>query len=112
MRNELSAFRERPIFIDANVFVYHAAESKYTESATAFLEKVENNEVEAFTSPAVIDEAAYVLIINKGLEILDSKSPRKVREMIEKDRNFAQKCYSIVKGFYWICQISRNPEAS
>jgi len=77
MRNKLSSFRDRPIFIDANIFVYHAAGSKYTESATAFLERVENNEIEAFTSPSVIDEAAYILIINKGLELLDSKSPRK-----------------------------------
>lgn len=99
MRNELSGFREGPIFIDANIFIYHAAESKYTESATAFLEKVENNEIEAFTSPAVIDEAAYILTINKGLEILDCKSPRKVREKLEKDRNFAQKCYSVLKDF-------------
>ncbi len=99
MRNELSGFGGKPIFIDANIFVYHATESKYTESVTAFLEKVENNEIEAFTSPSVIDEAAYILIINKGLEILDSKSPRKVREKLEKDRNFAQKCYSILKDF-------------
>jgi hypothetical protein len=33
-------------------------------------------------------------MINKGLGILDSKSPRKVREKIEKDRDFAKKCYS------------------
>jgi hypothetical protein len=50
MRNKLSSFRDRPIFIDANIFVYHAAGSKYTESVTAFLEKVENNEIEAFTA--------------------------------------------------------------
>ncbi|MCX9011051.1 MAG: PIN domain-containing protein [Candidatus Methanoperedens sp.] len=99
MRNELSGFKEGPVFIDANIFVYHATDSKYTESATAFLEKVENNEIEAFTSPSVVDEAAYVLIINKGLEILDSKSPRKVREKLEKDRKFAQKCYSVLKDF-------------
>jgi len=99
MRNKLSSFRDRPIFIDANIFVYHAAGSKYTESATAFLERVENNEIEAFTSPSVIDEAAYILIINKGLELLDSKSPRKVREMLETDRNFAEKCYSVLKDF-------------
>lgn len=99
MRNELSGFKEGPIFIDANIFVYHAADSKYTESATAFLEKVENNEIEAFTSPSVIDEAAYILIINKGLEILDSKSPRKVREKLETDRKFAQDCYSVLKDF-------------
>ena len=81
MRNKLSSFRYVPIFIDANIFVYHAAGSKYTESA------------------AVIDEAAYILIINKGLELLDSKSPRKVREMLETDRNFAEKCYSVLKDF-------------
>jgi len=84
MRNKLSSFRDRPIFIDANIFVYHAAGSKYTESATAFLERVENNEIEAFTSPSVIDEAAYILIINKGLELLDSKSPRKRQEFCRK----------------------------
>ncbi len=77
MRNELSDFSKGPIFIDANIFVYHAAESKYTESATAFLERIENNEIEAFTSPSVIDEAAYILIINKGLGILESKSLEK-----------------------------------
>ncbi len=99
MRNELSGFGKGHIFIDANIFIYHAAESKYTESATAFLEKVENNEIEAYTSPSVIDEAAYILIINKGLGILDSKSPRKVREKIEKDRDFAKKCYSVLEDF-------------
>ncbi len=99
MRNELSGFNKGPIFIDANIFIYHAAESKYTESASVFLEKVENNEIEAYTSPSVIDEAAYILIINKGLDILDSKSPRKVREMIEKDRNFANRCYSVLEDF-------------
>lgn len=54
MRNKLSSFRDEPIFVDANIFVYHAAESKYTESATAFLEKVENNEIEAYTSPPLL----------------------------------------------------------
>jgi predicted nucleic acid-binding protein len=97
MKNKLSSFREEPIFVDTNIFVYHATESKYTESATVFLEKVENNEIEAYTSPSVIDEAAYILIINKGLGILDSKSPRKVREKIEKDRDFAKKCYSVLE---------------
>lgn len=53
MRNKLSSFKEEPIFVDANIFVYHVAESKYTESATAFLERVENNEFEVFTSLSV-----------------------------------------------------------
>jgi len=99
MISDLSSFKKAPIFIDANIFVYHATESEYSESATVFLEKVENNEIEAYSSPSVIDEAAYILIINKGLELIDSKSPRKVREMMEKDRNFAEKCYSPVKQF-------------
>lgn len=99
MRNELSNFRDKPIFVDANIFVYHAAESKYSESVTAFLEKVEFKEVEAYTSPSVIDEAAYVLIINKGLDLLESRSSRKVREKIENDRDFALKCYSVLEDF-------------
>ncbi len=99
MKNELSRFKGGPIFIDANIFVYHATESKYTDSAAAFLEKIENNEIDACTSPGVIDEASYILIVNKGLEILDSKSPRKVREMMEVDRNFTEKCYSVIQKF-------------
>jgi len=40
MRNKVSILREGPIFIDANIFVYHAAESKYTEYALNKTDKV------------------------------------------------------------------------
>jgi hypothetical protein len=46
-----------PIFIDANVFLFHAFDDdRFGEIATAFLARVENQEIEALTSSLVIDE--------------------------------------------------------
>lgn len=99
MTYKLSDFKGSSIFIDANIFIYHAVESKYSESVTQFLEKIENWEIEAYTSPGVIDEASYILLINKGLDLLNSKNPRKVRNAIESNRDFAENCYSIIQKF-------------
>jgi hypothetical protein len=47
-----------PIFIDANIFLFHAFDDdRFGGTATAFLARVENQEIEALTSSLVIDDA-------------------------------------------------------
>jgi len=43
--------REKSIFVDANIFIYHLDKSSpYHLNCTHFLTKIENQEVKAFTS--------------------------------------------------------------
>jgi len=58
-----------------------------------------HKKLRAMTSNSVIDEVAFVILIEKGCEILSTNKTREVREKIKKDKKFAKKCYQAVKQF-------------
>ncbi len=91
---------EETIFVDANIFSFHHLNhQKFGEACTKFLQRIENGEVNAITSDLVIDEVAFVILIEKGCEILKTNRVREVKEKIKKDKDFAVECYDAVKQF-------------
>ncbi len=88
------------IFVDANIFSFHHLNhQKFGEVCTKFLQSIENREINATTSALVIDEVAFVILIEKGCEILKTNKVREVKEKIKKDKDFARECYEAVKQF-------------
>lgn len=89
-----------PVFIDANIFLdYSLPNPKYGEAVTDFLEKVELSEISAVTTPVVLDEVSYILLMYKGHIVLDTKDRQKIRNSIKKDKKFAETCYKVVEEF-------------
>ncbi len=61
-------------FIDANIFTYFLTNHpKHGNNCTRFLEMIENGKMAGFISPLVIDEVSYVLMIQKGRELISIK---------------------------------------
>jgi len=88
------------IFVDANIFTFHHLDDPgYGESSTEFLQGIEDSEINGVTSNFVLDEVVYVILIEKGCEILDVDRAWKVREEIKGDKKFAKRCYEPVSIF-------------
>jgi predicted nucleic acid-binding protein len=50
-----------PIFIDANIFLFHAFDDPdYGEAATNFLTAIEEGHIRGVTSPLVLDEGSLI----------------------------------------------------
>ena len=91
---------EGPIFVDANVFIYHLLDHpSFGEHCTAFLEKIESGRVLAYTSSLVIDEVYYAILISKGTEILQTKQIKVVQRRLKTDRELVELCYNEVLVF-------------
>ncbi len=89
-----------PVFIDANIFLdYSLPNPEYGEAVTDFLEKVELLEINAVTTPVVLDEVSYILLMYKGHIVLDTKDRQRIRDSIKKDKKFAETCYEVVEEF-------------
>jgi predicted nucleic acid-binding protein len=65
---KLSEYKDfEPVFIDANIFIdYSLPNPKYGEIAADFLERVELLEIKAVTTPLVLDEVSYIILMYKG----------------------------------------------
>jgi predicted nucleic acid-binding protein len=89
-----------PIFIDANIYLDYALANPQTyKPIEEFFEKVEFLELDAVTSPCVLDEVSYVLLMYKGAKILKTEDHRKIGSKIKRDGDFAIRCYSVVDKF-------------
>ncbi|ODS34951.1 MAG: hypothetical protein A7316_04790 [Candidatus Altiarchaeales archaeon WOR_SM1_86-2] len=96
---------DEQIFVDANIFTFHHLDDpRYGESCTEFLQRIENGGVNGATSNFVLDEVIYVILIEKGCEILNVDRAWKVREEIKRDKKFAKQCYEPVSIFLRIVQ--------
>lgn len=52
------------VFIDANIYLFNALDdSKYGESSTRFLERIEQGEVKAVTNVLVLNEVAFKILM-------------------------------------------------
>ena len=89
----------KSIFIDANIFIYVSqSEPIYGRACIDFLERVEYMEIKAITTPAVLNEVSYKLLIAKAGELLDTDRFWKIHEEL-KDQKFIRTCYEIIEEF-------------
>jgi predicted nucleic acid-binding protein len=85
------------IFIDANVFLdYAIPHPVFGEIVKDFLEKVETEELNAITTPAVLSEVSHVLLLETGAIILKNRNRNIVMNKIETDRRFSNFCHDAV----------------
>lgn len=84
----LEEFREiERIYIDSAIFIsHHSIDSADRKECTAFLNSVENGEINAATSSIAIDETVYILLKFKAAEILDTDRHYKILDALRHDR--------------------------
>lgn len=72
------------IFIDANIFVYHfSGPTELTPTCSAFLRRIEDQDLTGFTSLPVIAEALHRLMIIEATETLQMEARSVVRYLKE-----------------------------
>jgi predicted nucleic acid-binding protein len=99
----LTAFAlDEPIFVDANIFLFHAFNDKnFGMAATAFLTRVENQDVKALTSSLVVDEVLFKILIQEAAIHLPKPTIWNIKRAM-KDKAVSQKFYAPVlkyKGY-------------
>ena len=65
------------------------ANPKYGESAAVFLEKIELNEIKAVTTPIVLDEVSFIILMQKGSILLKTQDRKIIINSIKKDKKFS-----------------------
>jgi len=91
---------QHPIFIDANIFLDYALPNiEFSRVASDFLERVELQDLAAVTTPAVLNEVSYILLLQRGMVILDTENRDAVRSRIKENSHFAHQCYDAVDMF-------------
>jgi predicted nucleic acid-binding protein len=91
---------QHPIFIDANIFLDYALPNiEFSNAASDFLERVELQDIAAITTPAVLNEVSYVLLLQMGMTILNTGNRDIVRSKIKANGHFARLCYDAVDTF-------------
>ena len=59
------------VFVDANIFIYHFSKgSKLNPASSKFLERIEEQKINGFTSIAIIQEVAHRMMIVEAASIL------------------------------------------
>ncbi|OPY51619.1 MAG: hypothetical protein A4E48_01462 [Methanosaeta sp. PtaU1.Bin060] len=88
------------IFIDANIFLdYAIPHPAFGELVKNFLEKVEIEQINAVTTPAVLSEVSHVLLLETGAVILKNHNRNIVMRKMETDRRFSSLCRDAVDKF-------------
>jgi len=72
---------KEPIFIDANIFLYHAFDLK--NDSVEFLKKVETVNLKAFTSALVIEEITFKLLMQSASNFLPRVNLQKVKTLLQ-----------------------------
>jgi len=91
---------QHPIFIDANIFLDYALPNiEFSCAASDFLERVELQDIVAITTPAVLNKVSYILLLQRGMTILDTENRDIVRNKIKANGHFAHLCYDAVDTF-------------
>lgn len=89
-----------PIFIDANIFLdYTLPNAKFGDIISDFLEKIELQLISAITTPSVLNEVSYILLLQRGMTILNTENRDIVRSKIKANSHFAHLCYDAVDTF-------------
>lgn len=88
------------IFIDANIFLdYSLPNPKYGKIASDFLEKIELNELKAVTTPIVLDEVSFIILISRGSIVLNTHDRKIIINSIKKDKEVSNLCYKVIDEF-------------
>ncbi len=95
MLNEISS--NSIVFVDANIFIYHFLD--VSEPCTNFLERVEMEDVEAYTSTVVTAEVLHRLMIAEVVE-KHSVKPKDVVKFLKQNPEIIstlEKCENAIK---------------
>jgi predicted nucleic acid-binding protein len=76
---------ERPIFIDANIFLHHAFGTN--SASTAFLKRVEEENIKAYTSALVMEEVFFKLMIQSASNFVDKITLEKLKSTFADEKN-------------------------
>ena len=91
---------ENPIFIDTNIFLdYTLPNTEFGGFVSDFLERVELQDIAAITTPAVLNEVSYILLLQRGMTILKTENRDIVRSKIKANGHFSHLCYDSVDMF-------------
>ena len=87
---------DEPIFVDANIFLFHAFDDEeHGKAATSFLTRIENEEVEALTSSLVIDEVFFKILVQEAAAHLEKPTIWNIKKAM-KEKTFVEKVYAPV----------------
>ncbi|MEW5719010.1 MAG: type II toxin-antitoxin system VapC family toxin [Chloroflexota bacterium] len=87
---------DHPIFVDANIFLFHAFDDeKHGQAATSFLARIENEEIEALTSSLVVDAVFFKILVQEAAAHLDKPTIWNIKRAM-KDKTFVEKIYKPV----------------
>lgn len=99
---------DEEIFIDSNIFCYHFdTNSPYQQICTEFLKRIERKEIDGIISDVVIDEVIYVLLIQKGSELLSTDKIKRIKKAIKENESISNECYEMAYKFYDYLEILR-----
>lgn len=89
-----------PIFVDANVFLFHAFDDpERGESASFFLQRVENGQIRAVTTALVVDEVLFKILMQSAAAILHPPiTIYKVKEALTRG-DFRTRIYAPVRAY-------------
>jgi hypothetical protein len=78
---KLTAFAgQDPIFIDANIFLFHAFDTR--DEAVEFLKKVEAKAVNAWTASLTLNEVFFKILMQQASQYLDSVTVAGVKRLL------------------------------
>ena len=81
MVRNLNDFRAKElIFIDANIFLYHAFNTN--DDAISFLQKVESSSYKASTSSLVLEEVFFKLLMQSSSNFMEKVTVEKAKSLI------------------------------
>ncbi|MFP4642336.1 MAG: type II toxin-antitoxin system VapC family toxin [Chloroflexota bacterium] len=88
------------IFVDANVFIYHALdEPSFGGSSSDFLGLVESGEIEAITDTLVVDEVFFKILMGKASELMEGLTLKRLKKRIAEDAELRKSVYSSVESY-------------
>src|SRR6266568_7529401 len=89
-----------PIFTDTNIFVYQqSAHPNFGPDCRDFLDVVERGSVQAATSSVVVNEAVYIVQIQRAANLLGSANRALIQARRAADAGLAVECWLAAEQF-------------
>lgn len=97
------------IFIDANIFLFHAFDdARHGAEATSFLKRVEMETVRGATSALVLDEVFFKIGQQEAANLLGRTTIWKIKERLVKDSAFRVAVHKPVLGYRTYIELLIN----
>ncbi|MEM3994300.1 MAG: PIN domain-containing protein [Thermofilum sp.] len=87
------------IFLDSSVFLKLLLDEPGAGAAEKVLEAVERSEVLACTTPLVLEEVSFKLLLAAASALLDTKDVWRIREKLKADRKLRAECFKALEEF-------------